>query len=300
MTRRLALTAVLALTLAACSRQASPPAAAPAAAAAPSAGTAASPAAPAAIQAPAGNTAANTGTTSAQSETEQATGAQESAGGGAGEKPESSDTSLERMTALPADAQLPAGRWKPGVQYEPLVPGQPTSVEPGKVEVLEMLWLGSPNCYALEPAIRAWLRSRPAWIEFARVPVMWNAQQRAHARLFYTLLSLGRADLVDKAFDTIQLQHNPLIGPTDEESLRIEQAWAAQQGIGAADYASAWRSAAVSAQLERAEDLTLRYRIRNIPTLIVNGKYETDVPRAGSLANLMQLIDDLAASEHRH
>ena len=296
MTRRLALTAVAALLLAACARQANPPAAA-------GAGPAAAPAAPAAAPAPAGNAGTGTNTAAAaaaQSETEQATGAQESGDGGAEEKPESSETSLERMTALPPDAQLPAGRWKPGVQYEPLVPGQPTSVEPGKVEVLEMMWLGCPHCYALEPAIRAWLKSKPAWIEFARVPVMWDAPHRAHARLFYTLLALGRADLIDKAFDTIQLQRNPLIGANDEESLRIEQAWAAQQGISAADYASAWRSAAVSAQLVRAEDLTLRYRIRSIPTIIVNGKYETDVPRAGSPANLMQLIDDLAASEHRH
>jgi thiol:disulfide interchange protein DsbA len=283
----LAPTATLVLALSGCSgcshQDNTPPAAAPEAA--PAAAN------PAAAPTPA----------PAQSETEQARGSQESADGGAGsEKPESSDASLERMSALPPDAQLPAGRWKAGVNYDPVVPGQPTSVEPGKVEVIEMLWLGCPHCYALEPYIRAWLKSKPAYIVFVRVPVVWGPQQRAHARLFYTLKALGRPDLIDKAFDTIQQQHNPLIAGTDEESLRIEQTWAAQNGVGAADFANAYNSPAVISDLARSEELTQRYRVQSVPLIVINGKYTTDVGKAGSAANLTQLISDLAASERRH
>jgi thiol:disulfide interchange protein DsbA len=204
------------------------------------------------------------------------------------------------MAALPPDAQLPAGRWKPGVNYDPVVPGQPTSVAPGKVEVLEVLWLGCPRCYALEPDVKAWLKSKPAYIEFARVPVIWGPVQRAHARLFYTLKALGRPDLIDKAFDTVQQQHNPLIGSTDEESLKMEQAWATQQGVSAPDFANAYNSAAVSADLARAEELTQRYRVKSVPLMIINGKYTTEIGQAGNAANLFQLTNDLAASEHRH
>ncbi len=226
--------------------------------------------------------------------------AQESGDGAANEKPESSDASLERMAALPPDAQLPAGRWKPGVNYDPLVPGQPTSVEPGKVEVIEVMWLGCPHCYALEPYVKTWLKTKPAYIEFTRVPVIWGPTHRAHARLFYTLKALGRPDLIDKAFDTIQQQRNPLIGSTDAETLQIEQAWAAQNGVSAADFANAYHSFSVSSDLERAEELTQRYRVQDVPFIVVNGKYTTDVRKAGSVANLIQLINDLAAAEHRH
>jgi thiol:disulfide interchange protein DsbA len=236
----------------------------------------------------------------AQSETEQAISAQESGDGAVNEKPESSDLSLERMATLPADAQLPGGRWKPGVNYDPVVPEQPTSVEPGKVEVIEFMWLGCPHCYALEPTFLAWLKSKPAYIVFVRVPVAWDPPHRAHAQLFYTLTALGRPELVEKAFDTIQLQRNPLIGANDEASLRLGQAWAAQQGVSAADFANAWNSAAVSSELLRAEDLVLRYRVQTVPSVVINGKYKTDVAKAGNAANLIQLIDDLAASEHRH
>jgi thiol:disulfide interchange protein DsbA len=260
------------------------------------------PAAPAPASAPGPAAAPSTpppAAATAQSETEQAISAQESGDGAVNEKPESSDLSLERMATLPADAQLPGGRWKPGVNYDPVVPEQPTSVEPGKVEVIEFMWLGCPHCYALEPSILAWLKGKPAYIVFARVPVVWDLPHRAHARLFYTLTALG-PELVEKAFDTIQLQRNPLIGASDAESLRIGQAWAVQQGVSAADFAGAWNSEAVNAQLQRAEDLVLRYRVQTVPSVVINGKYKTDAIKAGSAANLIQLIDDLAASEHRH
>lgn len=284
------LTALLALSLAACARQEAPPPPAPTAAEAPPAAAPATAAAPAPAPAAA----------PAQSETEQARGAQESADGAANEKLESGDASLERMASLPADAQLPTGRWKPGVNYDPIVPGQPTSVEPGKVEVLEVMWLGCPHCYALEPFVKAWLQTKPAYIEFVRVPVIWQPQHLAHAKLFYTLKALRRPDLIDKAFQTIQQQHNPLIGDSDAESLRIEQAWAAQNGVVAADFANAYNSFSVNSDLARAEELTQRYRITSVPTIIINGKYITDESKAGSPARLFQLVNDLAASEHRH
>jgi len=292
MNRPLILTALLALTLAGCARQeAPPPPAAPATGATPDA------AAPAAAPAPAPATGA---AGPAQSETEQARGAQESADGGVNEKPESSDASLERMAALPPDAQLPAGRWKPGVNYDPLVPGQPTGVAPGKVEVLEIMWLGCPHCYALEAALRPWLKTKAAYIQFSRVPVIWGLPQRAHAKLFYTLTELGRTDLIDTAFDTIQQQRNPLIAGTDAESLQIEAQWAAQNGVSATDYANAYNSLAVGADVGRAEELTQRYRVNSVPLVVINGKYTTDVGKAGSPAHLIQLINDLAAAEHRH
>ena len=289
MNRSLVLTVLLALGSVACSRHEEPPPAAPAAEA--PATTASAPAA-----APAPAPAAGP----ALSEIEQARGAQESSDGAASEKPESSDASLERMAALPAVAQLPGGRWKPGVNYEPLVPGQPTSVEPGKVEVIEVFWLGCPHCYALEPFVKNWLKSKPSFIEFTRVPVIWGPTQRAHAKLFYTLKALGRPDLIDKAFDTIQQQRNPLIGGSDAETLQIEQAWAAQNGVKAADFANAYNSFSASSDLARAEELTQRYRVQDVPFIVVNGKYTTDVQKAGNVANLFQLINDLAAAEHRH
>jgi thiol:disulfide interchange protein DsbA len=248
---------------------------------------------------------AGTNATTPQNETEQATAAQETAGDSADEDhtpPDRGDVSLERLAALPADAQLPSGKWKPGVNYDVISPAQPTNAGPGKVEVLEVFWLACPHCYALEPYIQAWLKNKPAYIDFVRVPVMWGPAHRAHARLYYTLMALNRPDLVEKAFDTIQQQHNMLIAQNgeDSESLKLQQAFAKENGINPDDYAKAFNSFSVNSNLQRAEQLTQRYQVQGVPYIVINGKYATDVAKAGGPQQLISEIDDLAAAEHRH
>jgi thiol:disulfide interchange protein DsbA len=291
MIRVLALVALLAL--AACARHEPPAAPAPAqtapaetAAAAPT--PAATPAAPEAR--------------STQSETEQATASQES-GDGDSDHQARSDASLEKIAGA-SPAALPGGKWQAGVNYDPVVPAQPTSVAPGKVEVVEVFWLACPHCFALEPRVRSWLKSKPAYIEFVRVPVIWQQMHRQHARLYYTLEALNRDDLVAKAFDTIHqdLENHvpPLIGQSDDETLRLQQQFATQNGISADDFAKAYNSFSVSSNLQRAEEMTQRYHVQGVPFFVVNGKYSTDVAKAGSEAKLIDLINDLAASEHTH
>ena len=256
---------------------------------------------PAAAQQQSAAPAAETAAT-AQNETEQATAAQETAGANTddGAPPDRGDVSLEHLAALPADAVLPSGKWKPGVNYDALTPAQPTNVGPGKVEVVEVFWLGCPHCYALEPFVEAWLKNKPSYIEFVRVPVMWGPAHRAHARLFYTLQALNRSDLFEKAFDTIQQQHQPLIAQSDDETLKLQQGFAKENGISAEDYAKAYNSFSVNSNLQRAEQLTQRYQVQGVPLVVVDGKYTTDVAKAGGPQQLIQIIDDLAASEHHH
>jgi protein dithiol oxidoreductase (disulfide-forming) len=240
---------------------------------------------------------------SGQSETEQATASQES-GDGDTEHQARSDVSLEKIAGPPPGAQLPAGKWQPGVNYDPVVPAQPTSVAPGKAEVLEVFWLACPHCYALEPYLRSWLKTKPAYVEFVRVPVMWQPIHRAHARLYYTLDALGRQDLVPKAFDTIHqdLENHipPLFGDSEDQTLKLQEKFAVQNGISAEDFDRSYNSFTVNADLQRAEEVTQRYQVSGVPLVVVNGKYTTDVGKAGSEAKLIELINDLAAAEHAH
>jgi hypothetical protein len=37
-----------------------------------------------------------------------------------------------------------------------------------------------------------------------------------------------------------------------------------------------------------------------VPLIVINGKYTTDVAKAGSQSNLISLVDDLAVAEHKH
>lgn len=245
---------------------------------------------------------------SPRNETEQATSSQESSGADT-DAHARSDASLEKIAGMPPAAQLPAGKWQPGVNYDPVVPAQPTNVAPGKVEVMEMFWLACPHCYDLEPFIQRWLKTKPAYIEFVRVPVMWQDIQRAHARLYYTLASLGRPELIQRAFDTLhQLEQSgqpPLFGSSENETFKMQQSFAVKNGVSADDFARAYNSFTVTSQLQRAEELTQRYHVETVPFIVINGKYTTDVGKAGGgqeggEARLIQLINDLAAAEHSH
>jgi thiol:disulfide interchange protein DsbA len=288
--RPLAMAALLALS--ACARQEPP---APASAQTAPADTPAA-AAPSAATPPAAES------RSPQSETEQATASQESGDGDGGQA--RSDASLEKIAGASTAAALPAGKWQAGVNYDPVVPAQPTSVSQGKVEVTEVFWLACPHCYALEPRLRSWLKSKPAYVEFVRVPVIWQPMHRDHARLYYTLEALNRDDLVGKAFETIHqdLENHipPLVGQSEDETYRLQQQFATQNGISADDFSKAYNSFSVSSNLQRAEEITQRYHVQGVPFFVVNGKYSTDVAKAGNEAKLIELINDLAASEHSH
>ena len=47
----------------------------------------------------------------------------------------------------------------------------------------------------------------------------------------------------------------------------------------------------------KAEDLNRRYKITGTPTVVVNGKYVTDVSMAGSEDKLFEVINALVARE---
>jgi thiol:disulfide interchange protein DsbA len=213
-----------------------------------------------------------------------------------------SEAALERLAALPPEGQLPAGKWVAGTNYKVLLPAQPTDVAPGKVEVIEFFWYGCPHCYALDPYLQSWLKNKPAYVEFKRVHVTWNEATRAHARLFYTLQALGKLDaLHGKVFEEIHEVHDNLFVPGDDKgTLAQQQRFAKANGISESEFANAWNSFGVQTNVQKADEMDRRYKIEGVPTIVIDGKYVTDVGIAGSQQNVIQIIEDLTASERHH
>jgi thiol:disulfide interchange protein DsbA len=194
--------------------------------------------------------------------------------------------------------------WQEGVNYTRLVPAQPTAVPAGQVEVLEFFWYACPHCYAIDPLVESWKKTKPAYISFSRVHVMWNEGHRALARLYYTLDSMGKLDqLHGEVFKAIHVNSNPLVAgdPNNTaESERIQTAFVTKFGISESDFKKAYHSFAVETALQRADQLVQRYRIDGVPTFVVNGKYVADVRSADGQERLLSLVGDLAAQEHKH
>lgn len=198
---------------------------------------------------------------------------------------------------------VPPAPWQEGINYTRLVPAQPTAGPQGQVEVLEFFWYGCSHCYAIDPEVEAWKKSKPAYISFTRVPVMWSEGHRSTARLYYTLESLGKLDQFHSAvFKEIHVNGDPLVGadPNDTaQAERIQTTFVVKMGIPEATFKAAYHSFGVETALQRADQLEQRYRIEGVPTFVVNGKYVADVRSAGGPEKLLSLVSDLAAQEHK-
>ena len=194
--------------------------------------------------------------------------------------------------------------WQDGVNYTRIVPAQPTAVAAGQVEVLEFFWYACPHCYAIDPLVESWKKTKPAYISFSRVPVTWSEGHRSLARLFYTLETMGKLDqLHGEIFNEIHVNGDPLVAanPNDAaETERMQTAFVKKFGISEAEFKKAYHSFTVENDLQRADELVQRYRIDGVPTFVINGKYLADVRTAGSPERLISLVDDLAAQEHKH
>jgi thiol:disulfide interchange protein DsbA len=196
---------------------------------------------------------------------------------------------LAAGTASAAAVQL-----QPGVNYKVLQPAQPTSVGPGKVEVVEVFWYACGHCYLLEPRLEAWQRNgKPANAELVRLPATWNNTLKTHARLFYAMELLGKQNLNNEIWREINVKGNRLDTPAAIE------AFFTSRGVSKADFQKAFAGFAIDTKVAKAEDLNRRYRIASTPTVVVNGKYMTDVSMAGGEDQLFDVINALVARESR-
>ena len=281
---KLCFAALLALICIACSKQ--PQQAAPAQPAAQPAQAQSSTAAP--VDAAAAPATAEESTPTAPAETVTETD-------DAQQTTEQAPTGVQPTLRLAAAPNTPASEhFKEGTNYRKVVPAQPTNVPPGKVEVVEFFWYGCGHCFKLDPAIEAWRgKGKPQYVEFVRVPAMWNDTLRMHARLFYTAEALGKLDALHSTiFREIHVNNDPL------NTVEQMAAFFKKHGVSAEEFQKAFASFAVESKLQRADFLNRRYAINSVPQLAINGKYVTDEGMAGGEPELFQIVQELAAHEH--
>jgi thiol:disulfide interchange protein DsbA len=115
-----------------------------------------------------------------------------------------------------------------------------------------------------------------------------------HARAFYAAEALGKgAEMHDEFFREIHERGNML---ASEAELA---AFFGRFNVDAAAFKTAFDSFEVHAKLQRADELSRRYRIQSVPTIVVNGKYTSGGGEVGSWDELLALIDELVAAEQQ-
>ena len=116
------------------------------------------------------------------------------------------------LLALAVNASASA-QVTPGKDYRLIKPPQPT--DSGKrIEVLEFFWYGCPHCNALQPPLRAWLRQKPADVDFKRVPAVFDNSWLPLTWAYYALEAMGDAEkLHDDVFAAIHETEAAPVGP---------------------------------------------------------------------------------------
>ena len=205
--------------------------------------------------------------------------------------------------ATPAPAPIEPMRWKEGENFTAFAIAPPVSVSPGSVEVVEGFWYGCGHCYALEPRLEAWERSKPDWVQLKRLPVIWNEVTREDARLYFTIEALGLVEkLHHEVFRELHVRSRPLtvIAGNRVDTAATERAARAfllSHGVSAEDFARHYRTFSTENKLRQAENMTRRYMLDHTPMIVVHGKYVSDISMAGGPEPLFQIINDLAARE---
>lgn len=175
--------------------------------------------------------------------------------------------------------------------YETVSPAQPVQ-NPDKIEVIEFFWYGCPHCYSLEPSMVAWLKTKPANVEFIRQPAVFSDLWGKHAKAFFTAEALGVSEKVHADFfDAIQNKKQKL---ASEDELGK---FFAAHGVKDEDFRAAYNSFMVDAKMRQAETMGARYGISGVPAIIVNGKYRVTATAAKSQENMIAVTNQLIQQE---
>lgn len=168
-----------------------------------------------------------------------------------------------------ADSATSAGDFQAGKDYTE-VPAAQKPADPKRITVEEFFWYGCSHCFALEPTVESWLKTKPADVDFIRVPnTLGRPEGEVHARAFYIAQTLGILDKTHKPlFEAIHVQHQPM---SSLEAIR--ELYVAVAGIKPADFDGIAASFVVDSGLRRGEAQARTYVIRSVPILIVGGTY---------------------------
>ena len=177
-----------------------------------------------------------------------------------------------------------------GKDYTVLPQAQPVDVPAGKIEVTEFFWYGCPHCNEFNPYLETWIKKQGPDVVFKRVPVAFRDDFIPHSKMYHALDALGLAEkLTPVVFNEIHVNKDYLLTPEDQ------QKFLAKNGVDPKKYMDAYNSFSTQSEIQRDKKMLDDYKIDGVPTLAVQGKYETGPAATNSLPGTLQVLDYLVA-----
>lgn len=187
-----------------------------------------------------------------------------------------------------------ANTYVEGKDYE-AIPANSSVIKPvnGQVTVMEFFSFGCPWCYRFEPDLEKWLTNKPSYINFERVPVIFETGWDNYAKAYYIAKQLGIDDKIHMAlFDAVQKQHVDLSNEQNMEQIFVKF------GVKPKDFESAYEfSPGIDAQLSKSTKLMNDYLVYQIPTIVIDGKYKVDASMTGGDSQKMLKVTEFLAQK---
>ena len=179
--------------------------------------------------------------------------------------------------------------YQEGRHYE-LIEPLPTR-NPEKIEVIEFFWFGCGHCFSLEQLIKDWKSEVSSEVDFFRLPVVWNAQTKTHAKLFFATETFQVPEAIQGIFSAIHYNRKMML--SDKELIPFFQGY----GIQEDKYLAATNSFGLKNNLRKAELFAFKYGIKGVPAFIVNGKYKVSATREIGTEDLLDVVNYLIEKE---
>lgn len=194
----------------------------------------------------------------------------------------------------PESTASSAAPFQVGKDYEVIDPALAVPVPHSKVHVTEFFSYGCPACNHFEPALEAWLAKKPSYIVFERVPAVFEPNWDLLARAYYTARTLG----VDQKIDPLMFNAIHKDGQNFDSEAAISDFFV-KQGVNKKAFDDTFNfSPGIDAQILRGNNLMRKYRIMEIPTIVVEDKYKV-TPRLtnGDSERMLKIVDYLVEKE---
>lgn len=201
---------------------------------------------------------------------------------------------MQTLLLLPAMWFLPgtvsAADYQLGQHYAETGKQMPRNDNSEKVQVVELFSYSCPHCFRLDAQVSQWKETLPDNAEFKLVPAIFRDSWLQLARVFYAAEQTGDLEMLHpKLFHAIHVEKRRL--NTEDELLDFVE----EQGIDREAFAKQMDSFSVQTKVKKALVMSQTSGITGVPSMIVNGKYRTDAPQAGSLEDMLDVVDHLVA-----
>lgn len=186
-----------------------------------------------------------------------------------------------------------AAEFQAGKDYQVLPEGKNQSS--ANVEVTEFFSYGCPWCYKLEKPLHQFIKKQGAQVNLKQIPVVFQPGWQVYAKAFYTAKRLNQLEKLSPAiFKAIQ---------DDNQTLNTNKAMVAffvDQGIDKATAENAFlRSPTIDSDVKQGSMAMVKYRIRGVPAVVVNGHYKLDLSMAKGIDRFFEILTYVISLEQK-